>query len=619
MDDCDDRIEPGALMVALYLTGMVALHLALTLLPIAAGVLVAVSYGIADRVVLLLIGLGTLGVLGTATFWAYLANPALGRWFAAAALGVSAVAIGWGARRSRQRALGGALWPLVPPVVFYTAVTGFMTMIGYLRGGMASDDVAARNRYVPNLPVDNTLPLRLARQLQSDTRPLRHFLAGHWQASDRPPLQTGIYLLEQGVLGHDHFMHYQVVGIALQSLWVFGVWAFMVKTRLPGRAVAMAIAVTACSGFVIVNSFFVWPKLLPAAYLMLVAAAVLGSDFLREKRDPVLAAAIGVGVACAMLGHPGSIFAVLGLVVTLLIVRVWPSRRFLLVGVGGAAVLYAPWIWFGQVYLPPGNYLMKVQLAHTTSFSDTRSLRAAAYDAYREAGLRGTLSNKLHNLASPFQHAPHYLHELLLWLQAQVSGTNADALAARISAEQSIFFWLVPALGLMSIGPVLLLAQWIRLRRRGDDEAPPEYLRVGLLGTATLLTSYVVWALVLFGPSTTVNHQGTYFVQLCGFALGVIGWYAIAPRVCVAVVCVQSGLSLWMYVFSSPPMFDGAPRGPVIGSVAFAAVICFAIGLAGLYLMWISPGYPDPDLESSTVRAEEPGLGSTGRGRLSRL
>jgi len=44
------------------------LHLALTLLPIVAGVFVAVSCGIRDRVFLLLIGTGVLGVLGAATF-----------------------------------------------------------------------------------------------------------------------------------------------------------------------------------------------------------------------------------------------------------------------------------------------------------------------------------------------------------------------------------------------------------------------------------------------------------------------------------------------------------------------------------------------------------------------
>ncbi|MDT4958060.1 MAG: hypothetical protein QOD31_1859, partial [Pseudonocardiales bacterium] len=73
-------------MTGLYLAGLVAEHLALTLLPIAAGVLVAVSCGIRDRVVLLLIGLGTLGVLGAATFWVYRSSPRVGRWFAVVAL-----------------------------------------------------------------------------------------------------------------------------------------------------------------------------------------------------------------------------------------------------------------------------------------------------------------------------------------------------------------------------------------------------------------------------------------------------------------------------------------------------------------------------------------------------
>ncbi len=603
-------------MIGLYLSGMVALHLALTLLPVVAGVLVAVSYGVRDRIVLLLIGTGTLGVLGAATFWAYLCSASGGRWFAAAAVVGCALVIGWTVIRRRSRLSAQALGPLLPPTLFYAALVGFTTMMGYLRGGISADDMAGRNRYLPGLPVDSKLPLYLAQQLQDPARPLPHYLARPWQTSDRPPLQTGVYLFQQSVLGHDHFMHYQLVGIALQSLWVFGVWAFMVKTRLPAPATALALAVTASSGFIFVNTFFVWPKLFPAAYLMLVAAAVLSSDFVRYRRDPVAAAAIGVGIGCAMLGHPGSLFAVLGLGVALLVVRVWPSRRLLLVGGGAAALLYGPWIWFGQVYQPPGDFLMKYQLARTRNYLDPGSLQEALVAAYRQAGWHQVLSNKLQNVAAPFHDTLRYPREILVALHAQLAGQSAAGLTARNQAESSAFFHMIPALGFMALGPVLLLVQWIRLRVRQDTKPRPDYLRLGMLGIGCLVTSYLVWALMLFGPGTTTIQQGSYFLELGGFAVGVIGWYALAPRLCVALVVVQSVLAVWQYGIAVPLPTHFMPPGPVLPSTAIGAAVAFVAAVGALYLMWVAPGDPDqrlsePSADEASAAAALPAIDTT--------
>lgn len=576
-------------MTGLYLAGLVAEHLALTLLPIAAGVLVAVSCGIRDRVVLLLIGLGTLGVLGAATFWVYLSSPRVGRWFAVAALVGCGLALGWSVLRCRSR-LGAAidvLRPLGAPTLFYAAQVGFMTMIGYLRGGMAEDNLAGRNRYMAGLPRDNELPLLFARQLQSSVRPLPKYLVPQWQASDRPPLQTGVYLLEQSVLGFDHFMHYQVIGIALQSLWVFGVWAFMAKTRLPGRVTALALAVIAFSGFTFVNTFFVWPKLFPAAYLMLVAAAVLSKDFARYRRSAVASTAIGVGVGCAMFGHPGSLFVILGLTIALLLARVWPSLKLLVAGGGAAALLYGPWIWFGSVYQPPGNFLIKWQLANARNFRNPTPLTEYLINAYKRAGPHEVLSNKLSNLATPFRDTLRYPGEVLAALRDSLAGAP-DARVTRYQVIVSEFHYLIPALSLMALGPVLLLVQWLRLRLRPNGEPRPEYLRIGLLGIVCLLVNYLIWAMILFGPGTTTNVQGSYFMELCGFALGVVGWYTFAPRLCIALVAGQSVFALWLYGVATPQIaLHVPPPGAISKSAALGAAAAFVLAMGALYLIWV--------------------------------
>jgi len=602
-------------MTGLYLSGLVALHLALTLLPIVAGVFVAVSCGIRDRVLLLLIGMGVLGVLGAATFWAYLYSPHAGRWFAVAAVVGCGLALGWSVVRSRSR-FGSSidvLRPLAAPTLFFAAQVGFMTMMGYLRGGMALNDMAGRSRYMVALPQDSKLPLLLARQLQSPVRPLPHYLVPQWQASDRPPLQTGVYLFEQSVLGHDQFMHYQVVGIALQSLWVFGVWAFMVNTRLPGRATALALAVVAYAGFTFENTFFVWPKLFPAAYLMLVAAAVLGSSFARYRRNAVASTAIGVGVGCAMLGHPGSLFVIVGLAIALLVARVWPSRKLLLAGGGAAALLYAPWIWFGSVYQPPGDFLVKWQLANARNFRDPRSLSETVVAAYQRAGPRQVVSDKWQNLVRPFHDSLSHPGDMLAALRDSLTGAPG-ASAARYHVVVSEFDFLIPALGFMALGPVLLLVQWLRLRLRADGEPRPEYLRIGLLGIVCLLANYLVWAMVLFGPRTTSNVQGSYFLELCGFAVGVVGWYTFAPRLCVVLVAVQSVFALWLFGLTTPqiaPLRSHVPPwGPISSSAALVGAAAFVVAMGALYLIWV--GRVDED-EPSDGDAATPDMSASRR------
>jgi hypothetical protein len=466
---------------------------------------------------------------------------------------------------------------------------------------MAENDMAGRSRYMVALPQDNKLPLLFARQLQSNVRPLPHYLVPQWQASDRPPLQTGVYLFEQSVLGHDTFMHYQVVGITLQSLWVFGVWAFMVNTRLPAGATALALAVVAFSGFTFENTFFVWPKLFPAAYLMLVAAAVLGQNFVRYRHSAVASTAIGVGVGCAMLGHPGSLLVVAGLAITLVVARVWPSLKLLVAGGGAAALLYGPWIWFGSVYQPPGDFLIKWQMANARNFRDPRSLSETVVAAYQRAGPRQVVSNKLQNLTRPFHDTLRHPGDMLAALRDSLTG-SPGASAARYHVVVSEFDFLIPALGFMALGPILLLVKWIWLRLRPDDEPRPEYLRIGLLGIVCLLANYLVWAAVLFGPGTTSNVQGSYFLELFGFAVGVVGWYTFAPRLCIALVAVQSVFALWLYGLTPPkiaPLKSHVPPpGPISSSAALGAAAAFAVAMGALYLIWVGradEGEPSDD------------------------
>lgn len=576
-------------MTALYLTGLVGLQLGLTLLVMAAGTLSALALGVTHRLILLMIGLAGFGVLGMLTFWVYLASAHAGRAFAIDAMLACPIVCVLAAIRIRRAGTARLLRPLLPPVAFFATTTWFMTAIGYQRGGLHAADMTSRNRFVASLPNDNTLPYLLAKQLQDPSRPLPHFLAKPWQTSDRPPMQTGVYLLEQGVLGHVNFLHFQVVSMLAQSCWVFGVWAFMVAARMSRRAVALALAVTAFSGFAFVNTFFVWPKLFPAAYLMLAAAAVLGGSFETFRRSRGAGLALGVTIGCAMLGHPGSMFVVLALAITIFAVRAWPSWRLLLAAGVGAAVMYVPWMLFQKYYAPPGNFLTKYQLTPIRSYFNTQSLSSALRSSYEKAGWTTSLWNKWQNLLTPLHDWwgiwPKVWHSVTEH-PLQLSGTSDT----NYNVEHSIFFYFVPAMGLMAWGMVALLVRIVLARWRPSPGTEPQswQLRIGLLSLVCLVVNWVIWAIALFGPRATVNHQGSYFLQLLGLCLGVIGWWLVSPRLCAVLVTVQCVYEVWIYGYGPPYKVGGAR--PINAHNSTQLVLLSLLALAGALasLWWLS-------------------------------
>ena len=524
-------------MIALHVAGMTLLFLAITLLVMAAGTLTALALGLTNRLLLLIVGLVNLGVLGMLVFWTYLIGSGVGRIVAAVLLLGCGLACVLAAGRVRRAGTGRLLLPLLAPTGFFCASSLFSAATGYLRGGTDLKlGLAGQSRYLMGLPDDNELPWYLIRQLQAPGRPLPHFLARPWQTSDRPPMQSGIYLLEHSLFGNGRFLDYQLVSLIAQSLWIFGVWAFLVSARVPSRLVALGLAVTAFSGFTIINTFFVWPKLLPGAFLMLVGAALLSGYLHRLRRSRGTGLLIGLAVGCAMLGHPGSIFVVISMALTLLVVRNRLSLRLIATAVLGVVVMYLPWMLFQRYYAPPGDFLDKFQLANTRNYLDKRSLPRAIADAYRAAGWHGTLSNKWHNLTRPFQDSMSYPAEIWHMLGRGPWSMNGGGSLAAYQAELSAFFDYVPALGFMAFGIIALVIRAVQLMRRERvlSDHPPtrsaarsaelfEPARVGLAGLLCLIITYVIWAAVLFGPGATIVIQSSYFMELIGFCLGAMG------------------------------------------------------------------------------------------------
>jgi hypothetical protein len=340
---------------------ILALHVLLTPLPVVAGLLVATAFGMRDRLLLLSVGLCSLLVTGYLTFWIFWASATAGRIFTILLTPALVVVVAWlGVRLRRHlRAIGS---DLLRPFLLWVASSLLILSLGSMYSSSRILTSTAESRFVGALPIDNEVPLILADALQAQHRPLPHPLYGIWDSSDRPPLQAGVYLSQEALLpGSDaQAVHYEVVGILLQGLWIFGIWGLLAAVRACARLVALVLTAIVFSGFVLVNTFFTWPKLFPAAYLALLAAVLLTPSFKRLRGSAVGGATAGGLAGATLLAHEGSGLALLAFIIVMVIQRRKPSKRFLM---GAAVVLVATqgsWMVFQRVIDPPGDQLARL-------------------------------------------------------------------------------------------------------------------------------------------------------------------------------------------------------------------------------------------------------------------
>lgn len=525
--------------------------------------LLALRAGVRQTPLVLAIALAVSGCSALLTFWAFYLSHTLGLTAsylvpAAAALVIGLALWGWRpqAAQVRQLAVPFGLWALA---------SAFIVYLGFIHGGTNDALSTAATRFSLGLPTDNVIPGYFAEWF---------FKHGHhgtpsvwppeWHASDRPPLQIGYALQQRPWFWSASGVDYQLIGVAAQQLWVIGLWALLVAARVRRLTVGLAMIAVLFSDLVIVNGFYIWPKLLPAAMMLAVAALVLTPLWPQARRDWRLAALLGVLASLAMLGHGSSVFALIPLAL-IAIVRGVPGWRWVGAGVAVAIVLMAPWSAYQKWGDPPGNRLDRWFLAGRTEVAD-ESTADAVVSSYEEAGLGGALHNKGQNLVAIAGGGPAVD-------QAEVvidHLDDGDTSSAIVEMRKFLFYFLLPSLGLLLITPLLMLVGRHRVRDRDE-------WRFALYAYAALLVGALAWALILFGsaPARTVIHQGSYLLPALGLAAGAVGLRAVYPRFANWYVPLAAALTLALYV----PSFD-YPAGSSYSALAavlaalFAALFC---------------------------------------------
>jgi hypothetical protein len=448
-----------------------------------------------DDLAALAAGLCGLGLAGFAMFWlAWLAWPLvwpvrLGFWC-------------WGAWQLLRR---GA--PTDARLAGGMQIAAAVLLVVWVHAGSDLDHAleVAAGRWVQELPVDNRLPLLFARMLAEGA--VRAPLHGDWLSSDRPPLQTGLYLLFALPWGGEEPV-YQICCVVLQLLILPGAYLLARALGAPPQGGVLAMVAVFSMPAVILNATFVWPKLLSAAFLCVPAAALLSPW---GRTQPVLrqGALAGAGAALAMLSHGTAAFALLGLGTAAVLMRRLTARGALAAALV-AATVYAPWMAYQKLVDPPGDRLIKMHLAGVGDI-DPRGLGRTLADSYRALTPDVWLAGRLANLDAIF--ALRVARAAALAGQAVSAGRSGDrqGMAGAMRELRIMSFFRFP-LSAGLLGAALYLLPLGLLERTLRPLA------------AAVLATLAAWALLMFTPGSTIVHQGSLFPQI---AL-VVGVLAIA-------------------------------------------------------------------------------------------
>jgi hypothetical protein len=71
--------------------------------------------------------------------------------------------------------------------------------------------------------------------------------------------------------------------------------------------------------------------------------------------------------------------------------------------------------------------------------------------------------------------------------------------------------------------------------------------------------------LILFGPDATTPHQGTYLTEILAFSGSCLAFWAVSPRLAVAVTALQIAWTAVLYIWLTPvalPAAVGVDTGP---------------------------------------------------------
>ncbi len=402
----------------------------------------------------------------------------------------------------------------------------------------------AANRW-RNLPMDSWLPLTFAEMVSAGRLDVP--MIGDWLSSDRPPLQSGLYLL----FFHSWLPHggliYQALSTWAQALVL--VPLLVLAGTLPRRSQRAAIVFAlALSPLVLLNGLFVWPKLFAATFCAIFHIALFGPASIAR---PARWSMAGLAAALAMLSHGGALFALVGSTAAFLLLKRWQALPVLIKTGILAVAAYLPWVVYQRLIDPPGDRLLKWHFAGhvpVTQDSFLHVLRAA----YADLGFGQWLAGRASNLNSLMHGSFGFFGDAaaLFW--------NRSPAAIATVVENSFFYG---AYSMWFASPLWLLPCVVYAFAKRRNLRPVRFPSDLALAAAL---SFLFWILVIYEPGQTVIHQGAYFSFLMSMLVILLLLAQCFPPALYAVVALNVAVAALAYAFDRP--FEGVSSAIHLGA-----------------------------------------------------
>lgn len=519
--------------------------------------------------------------IGWVILWVWFLSPTTGKVLSAALIVATLVAM-------VVRGLPEHAGLLLAPFGLAALVAVLYTAIGADHGDLSQGALGIAHRYW--VAVDGAIPKLFDDALLQGRGTLLDFLPGT-QSSERPALESGMIMSAYWAASlTNRTVVYLALGVATNAIWVVALWNFLRCFRLTERRIAIVAVTVVLAGPVFLNTLYAWPKMLAAALTLSAATIVLDT----AMRPMLAAVGAASAAALAFLSHGSSAFGLIGLIV--LVIAAMPRWRVraTMAGAALAALIYAPWIAYTNLFDPPGDYLIKWHLAGLWKHPVAESAAHAVIRRYTEAGPLGVAENKVSNLEA-FFGTPSVWSKLIAHYSQPAWSSGLLGFLRQWQSSS-----MIPATGLLLIG---IVAALVVPRVRSERWVAP-IMTIVVIGAGAFL-------LIEFGgdsESSAWLHHGPYLLLLLLLTAGALGITALPRPVAIPILALHGAIFvvLWVLTISAQGAFDPTDRAGWEPAMIVVEILSAAgIGVLGLTrrreVMRLSPKAPQ-----STCPSERP-------------